>query len=307
MNRSVRWATWLSLLLWLAASAHAETVGQLAKLLNSAPSPQKAALVVEQTYVPELEGNLAFQSLKSDLHQHEDQVSLNRLRAYVNLLVRTEPIDKVQAREEIRKIKKSPSYRTDAKPKTENWLGRALDRIGRWLTFRGPSVKSGPSTSWLGALGHWMTVLMWLVLCGAVIAALVALARFVRFRRRRKTATALIDESEPDRSSDEWIENADALAAQGKYREAVRSLYLASMVRLDEAGVIQIRRGETNWEHYRQYESSSRRPLALDMERPTRQFDLIWYGFHCRGEQDFNEFKEVYGRVCQAVKELLTA
>ena len=87
------------------------------------------------------------------------------------------------------------------------------------------------------------------------------------------------------------------LTAKGEHRMAVRCLYLATLMRLDEAGVAEFRRWETNWEHLRRIQNSPSRPDDLDVSPLTRHFDLIGYGRICKGEMDVAEFREAYLRV----------
>jgi len=111
----------------------------------------------------------------------------------------------------------------------------------------------------------------------------------------------MLEQDEPERTLDEWLDMANKLTADGKYREAVRCLYLACLLRFDEHLVARFDRGQTNWEHLARIRASSRMPIGLDFESPTKRFDTIWYGHRTRGLSDVDQFKDWYGRITEAL------
>ena len=153
-----------------------------------------------------------------------------------------------------------------------SWLARALSRI-HWPKFDQPEFGGGPAIG----IGAWATTLMWVVLAALGILAIYLLARYVRLPGR-KGRKRIVDDDEPLRSADAWIEEADRLVAEGRYREAVRGLYVAGLMRFDEAGVARFDRNQTNWEHLRRIEASPKRPEDSDVRGATGRFDRCWYG-----------------------------
>jgi len=152
-----------------------------------------------------------------------------------------------------------------------SWLARALDRLHM------PEFEPRPSAAPQVGIGNWVTALMWIALAVLAALAVFLLARNVRFSGPRRKKEALAPD-EPLRSSDAWLEEANALIAAGRYREAVRGLYVAGLMRLDEAGVARFDRHETNWEHLRRIEASPRRPAGVEARGATGVFDRCWYG-----------------------------
>jgi hypothetical protein len=129
-----------------------------------------------------------------------------------------------------------------------------------------------------------------------------AINRFSWSKRLERRAKALLDEDEPERSLDEWLEMADKLEREGKYREAVRSLYLACLLKIDEARIARFERSQTNWEHLARIEASPRRPAELEFREATMAFDHIWYGMRVDGSTDVMRFRNWYRQVTEAVK-----
>jgi hypothetical protein len=216
----------------------------------------------------------------------------------------------VDAQAEAKRILSAPQYRTV--PEGErNWLGESAGRVGErigqaigrffeWLLnlLPRPNVE-GLNGLNLGIFGQIIYILAWVLIGGALIAFVVFVARKfgwipASIAGRKRAGGGLLEEDEPDRTADEWLLEASRLEREGKFREAVRCLYLACLIRLDEKGIAAFRRGETNWEHLRRIEGSRRRPADLDFRDPTSRFDWIWYGHRVNGPEDVAFFRALY-------------
>lgn len=210
---------------------------------------------------------------------------------------------------EAKRILNDPRFRDIDSETRSNWLGDSVGefftRLGEWVAellrrlFPQRDVR-GPQWGILNPAPVVQAVI-WILLIALGIFAVYFLVK-MRFtiNRRKKTIGGLLDESELERSADEWLTQADRLAAEGRHREAVRSLYVACLIRLDEQNVMRLERGETNWEHLRRFEKSPRRPAGLDFASATLQFDLVWYGFKVRGESDVAAMRSFYSQVLAA-------
>lgn len=197
------------------------------------------------------------------------------------------------------RILADPTYKDAGLKEDSNWFSTAfqslVERFFEWLAslFDRPDVQFQPTGLPAGLSQAVMTTVIWIL----AIALLSFLVYFLVKVRRGKQATrggGLLDDDEPDRTADEWLERADGFAAEGKYREAVRCLYLAALMRFDDARVATFRRHETNWEHLRRIEGSSRLPQGVEFRSPTKHFDEIWYGEKTRGMADVEMFREIY-------------
>ncbi|MBI4616550.1 MAG: DUF4129 domain-containing protein [Planctomycetes bacterium] len=100
-----------------------------------------------------------------------------------------------------------------------------------------------------------------------------------------------IEENPLARTVSEWERLALELAAQGRFRESARAWYLAVLSTLCRAGLLQYRKGRTNWEYVLQL------PVAFqhrpDFVEITRDFDRLWYG---RGEANAELHDSFSGR-----------
>ena len=143
---------------------------------------------------------------------------------------------------------------------------------------------------------------MWCLL-GALVCLFgyFAIRQFVWKRGAKRKAKAMLEDDKPDRSLDEWLALANQLTGEGRYREAVRALYLSCLLKFDEHNVARFIRGETNWEHLDRIQQSVRRPEELDFLGPTKAFDMIWYGMHVRGVEDVDQFRMWYAQINEAL------
>ncbi|MBI3722175.1 MAG: DUF4129 domain-containing protein [Fimbriimonas ginsengisoli] len=197
-------------------------------------------------------------------------------------------------------IKRSPMYRGLQEKQSANWLAGALERFAKLFEFK----KKPPNLNMpnFGPL-DWIIPIMWTLLGFGVLFFLYLIARqFAINRSAKRKARAMLEEEEPERTLDEWLTMADQLEAEGRHREAVRCLYLACLLRFDEANVARFERSQTNWEHLRRIDASPRKPAGLDFRTPTRAFDDIWYGMRCKGWEDVAEFRSCYLLVTGALE-----
>ncbi|QYK53909.1 MAG: DUF4129 domain-containing protein [Fimbriimonadaceae bacterium] len=209
--------------------------------------------------------------------------------------------------EKVKEILSNPIYRDQFSERKDSWLSDALEtlfrKIGDWLSNLFPK---GEQKAGMGGGVPVVTNLVIWVLVAILAAFVVFMIASIAYKRRKADSAVkeggLIDDDEVDRSSDEWLTQADKLANEGRFREAVRCLYLASLIRLDEAKILRFERHETNWEHLYRYKDSPGRLAAFDLTPLTQQFDQIWYGFNTQGMPDVVWFRSEYQVLLDAIK-----
>jgi hypothetical protein len=120
-------------------------------------------------------------------------------------------------------------------------------------------------------------------------------------KREKKKARAGPEASEVDdpreRAPEAHLDDAAVLAGQGRFRDALRSLYLATLVALDRRRLITFDPSRTNWHYLRQLPRDARR---LDFSRFTRLFDHKWYGEEPTTEEDYRECRALADRIVAA-------
>lgn len=183
-------------------------------------------------------------------------------------------------------------------------LEKSAERIKHLFDFKKPEFVEPRSVGGFNFLGP----LVWLLLIGGLVTVIVLLIRNLSFSKsKRKIAVSgLLEDDEPDRTADEWLEQANRLEREGLYREAVRCLYLACLARLDQHNVLRFQRQQTNWEHFNRYQALQNKP-AFDLKLPTQAFDRIWYGYYPHGPSDVGYFRNQYETLCQILSQRKSA
>jgi hypothetical protein len=172
-----------------------------------------------------------------------------------------------------------------------HWAGRKLLALVRWIArWWGSSERPVMSEGAVTGLARGV-----LVVVGAVAVLLVGLAVFVLLRRRVPRAelvasapASMADADPTSRDESAWRARAEALAAEGRHREAIRAFYHALLVRCFETGALQARRGTTNREYARALDS--RVAWAPEFDELTLRFDLEWYGHESSTAAAFRDF-----------------
>ncbi|MCC7101830.1 MAG: hypothetical protein IT206_01985 [Fimbriimonadaceae bacterium] len=284
-----------------ASLARALDYDQLSRDLDQATSKQEIQRILRDRQVSfEADPSLATKAGQAIAVPVPDEALINQIKAAVRIRAIASGSRAPKAKVDIdalRKAKRSPLYNDPGAREQSNWLQKSLESFGDWLRrlFQRPNRESAtPRLPGVSIVPTFLTTVVWVVIGAVALAALaVAVKLIAQGRKKVDRSRGLVADEELKLSLDEWLERADALIAQGHYREAVRCLYIACLLRLDQASVIEFRRHETNWEHYHRFCESDARP-DFNFLVPTREFDSIWYGHRCKGEEDAVRFKSYY-------------
>lgn len=278
----------------LAVAALAGQYGELQSKIDASKTDIDVIRAVK--YDPATAADPEVQSILNGGSSEKDRAgrleSLVRLRSLIEGSAVTAPTT-IDA--DVKQIKSSPIYRDPGVSETSTWLSRALDRLKNLR----PKTPDTPNLNLpFFGIGAWFLNLMWVVIAGVICFLIYLGVKHISWQKKiQRKASALMEEDEPERTLDEWLAQADALIAEGKFREAVRALYLACLLRFDQERVARFRRGETNWEHLARIEASPLLPQDLDFRTPTQLFDRVWYGHIVRGRDDVDQFRTWYVQI----------
>ena len=173
------------------------------------------------------------------------------------------------------------------------WVGRKIVALVRWLKrWWGPTERPLPSAEAVTSLAQGV-----LVVVGIVAVLLVGLAVVALLRRRAPrvepaaaTPASSADADPTSRDEPAWRARAEALAAEGRHREAICAFYHALLVRCFQTGALHSRRGTTNREYARTLDT--RVAWAPEFDELTLRFDLEWYGHDSSTATAFRDFSE---------------
>jgi len=236
-----------------------------------------------------------------------DPSAVDQAADYVDLKAMAESVhNQPDQTGRIKMIKSSPLYGDEGKRESANWLRGAVQRLQKLLQPKPRThiPNSGPDLGDWGALGVFFIRFVWFLLGAAVLAFIIYAIRLIQFSKlKKRRAKAVLEDDEPERTLDEWLELANRLEMEGRYREAVRALYLSCLLKFDERNIARFVRSQTNWEHLARIDASPRKPTSVDFRSPTQAFDRIWYGHKIRGSADVDDFRGWYSQISLALLE----
>jgi hypothetical protein len=284
-----------SLILSIAACARAIDYEQINGKLTTAGEDQAQRIAEQVSDDPNTDDAVTERAINFiEAEPERRKEFLLQFKAAVETRARAQSATKLAGKDELRKLaqsaKNSPLFTDPETKKQSNWIGKGFQGL---KDLRFPEVNLGDRGPKMSGIPYGFIYVVWALLIGALLfLGFLAFKHFSWKRTLTRKAKALLEEDEPERTLDEWLELADKLAAEGKHREAVRCLYLACLLRFDEHLVARFERGQTNWEHLARIQASSKLPIGLDFEPPTKRFDTVWYGQRTRGILDVDQFRE---------------
>jgi hypothetical protein len=161
------------------------------------------------------------------------------------------------------------------------------------------------------------SMLGWLIVGGLFVACIaVAVVLFIQERRRRpkletkkttgeKKAASEQSDVQPDQIAPAALwQQADELARQGQFLEAVRRLYLAVLAVLHRSRLIRYEKTRTNGEYLRQVRRAAEASPAVypAFGRLTGLFDQKWYGDRSCDGGEYGACRELAEQVRAEVK-----
>lgn len=262
MNRLFFRNFWLALLLALAA-VHAPRAAQHE---DSLPSPSA------QEIQPAVVSDPASPAFPADDTENS---------------VQNTPAPDPRARPLLNEILRRPEFasvhKTNSLEKLQLWLSRKLaEFLGKFFGMIAGYPMAG-------------SLVFWLLIFGAAVWLAFYLFRFWN-RRARLEELRPLDQALLLRTWQEWIGLARQAAARGDFREAIHSVYWASITHLAGRGFLPAGRAFTPREYLRLLSSDSGAilpPPSLPAQRHslallTARLETVWYG---RGKADAEDFR----------------
>ncbi len=184
-----------------------------------------------------------------------------------------------EQRKSLNAILAQPEYKgateVTATNRVQEWLENLLDRIFMGLAS-------------VGARAPWIGTLLKVLLLGAVLTLLA----WLLFRLERNARVRLVPDVETApgapsaREWQLWLKDAQGAAAAGAWREAIHSVYWASISRLESNRLWPADRARTPREYLGLLGGSD--PRKTTLTALTRDFERTWYGGREAAAADFN-------------------
>ncbi len=161
-----------------------------------------------------------------------------------------------------------------------------MDRFREWFDNLLDKFFSG-----LVNFGEHAPWIVWLVRILLVVAACSALIWFI-LRIERRSRYRLVPEIDLETGAPSarewqlWLRDAQAMAAQGQWREAIHFLYWAAIARLESKRLWPADCARTPREYLALVAGSD--PRKTNLSALTRSFERTWYGGRAAQASDFN-------------------
>ncbi|MSP12747.1 MAG: DUF4129 domain-containing protein [Chloroflexi bacterium] len=178
-------------------------------------------------------------------------------------------------------------------------------RFLKWLRSLLPAELPGaignPAVRTLAEIGVWIVagvgaVLIVLLLSYWLQGLISHFVADVEARRRRSTGEEVPLTAQAAR------QQAASMAQAGDYRGAVRRLYLAALLQLEENGLLRYDRSLTNREYLTQV---SRSPsLSSHLAPVVETFDDVWYGVHEPDRATFDRYQQEVRNLTSAAPQI---
>ena len=185
-------------------------------------------------------------------------------------------------------------YEKAARWLREQW-DKIMERLRGLFKFGDGGVGKSPGV-------QWVFIALFIAVGTYVARRLIRSYLATRKTTRAKARTAFdLDDTEEEisREPNDWLEEARRREEEGDYRRAYRALFLAVLLKLDQAGVVAFERGRTNGEYLRSLRRDSR-PYLHDALTPlVLEFDLRWYGDKPTTAEDAAKMRVEYDRLSQ--------
>lgn len=98
-------------------------------------------------------------------------------------------------------------------------------------------------------------------------------------------------------SAEALLAQAERAAAEGRYRDAFRSIYLASILLLDKKHLLNYTDGGTNWEYIRAMSRQAPPEVTAIFSDMTRLFDDLVYGQREISSEEYSSGRNGYSRL----------
>ncbi|GAB4112585.1 MAG: hypothetical protein OHK0013_48420 [Sandaracinaceae bacterium] len=211
-----------------------------------------------------------------------------------------------QARETARAILARDIFR-DVDDRRGDGLGALIERLLAWIfeqELPESDASPPPNLPELPLPGPELFLGL-----GVAISAAVMVFLAVTHRRDAPTAAPSGPHAENvtdprDRAPDDWLAEASALAAEGRFGEALRALYLATLVALDRRAWIRFEPSLTNWQYLRQMPSGEVREAFRDL---TRTFDVKVYGAERASPEDYLRCRDLAEQILHRARPVASA
>ncbi|MBC8143475.1 MAG: DUF4129 domain-containing protein [Armatimonadetes bacterium] len=175
---------------------------------------------------------------------------------------------------------------------------RAIGKFFRWIFNKFPQAKWNPKNPF-ASIGNGILLALYFLATVAAVVGFYFLTRYllnlydVKTGRNRRAGVLSGDLDLTQEGITDPVSSARERASEGDYRSAIRLIYIASLWKLGESGVLTLEKNRTNWEYQRALRKKSS-TVHDDFLPATRLFDRVWYGRQAGTQSEFQTVSQIY-------------
>jgi hypothetical protein len=226
--------------------------------------------------------------------QHTLDQALARLRLVQSQLAASGSDNTAARLEQLRRVLARPEFAPSLGERIENWLEelwRRIQPVANTPESRAATRTASSAIQWvLAGVGGVLVALLLSYWLQGFLRSFVADAE----ARRRLEAG-----EEMPLTASAARQQAAALAQGGNYRQAVRQLYLAALLQLEESGILRYDRSLTNREYVAQVAHVP--PVQRRLRPVVDTFDAVWYGVREPDRATFDRYEQDVDGLTEAI------
>lgn len=227
--------------------------------------------------------------------------------------------DAGRVRSDLKEILSQPEFRPEAPDSPMAQLGRSIrdsmDRAWRWLKSRWSALQKAIERLFSGfgnaggPVASVISKVVMVVLIGLGIWLVAWLLRGFLINRRTNQARTrtTYDEAEEDdgiaREPEAWLQQAEVYADGEDYRRAFRAVFVAILLLLDQAGLVEYDRARTNGDYLRLLRRLNARQVYEILDPLVNEFDRRWYGRAETGYEDYARIQKTMARIRELLRD----
>src|SRR5690606_10085794 len=173
------------------------------------------------------------------------------------------------------------------------------------LAPRPPTSSLLPYTTLFRSLTFVSFLLIGLMVIGFVIFILrlldIPVVGFIVFARGGKKEELLFSDNISSDNEGKLTELLDMYRSNGAFREAVRILYLLTLRKLENCGVLELRDYKTNRDYVREIKDATRKELFSNL---VKIYDNVWFGQYDPDSIMYGKIEAVFSKALDGQQKL---
>lgn len=175
-----------------------------------------------------------------------------------------------------------------------SWWQKVVDGFYAWLRGLIEAILAALPEAELSGLGAAIRLIGWALFAVCAGLALLMIVKLVASFVPARVARAGADMPAPAlvRTYLDWLSEADGSLKAADYRQALRALHMAALLKLDHSGVLSYDASATDGSFVRVLERKGSREIAFALATLNDIFARAWYGDAPTGPSDYGLAQE---------------